>query len=195
MFAIAVSSIVIAASLITIVALGPAGFGAGKPGGASYNVTATPLTSYEAVGSGWARYGSEAEHAFLVEETNLTWVVFTFSWSDEAGSPFADPEVRLTYASPNGTVVFSGPAPRTSMTWNVTINALPSNGSQEALSEAAALEMALQGTNATAGVGNWTWKLEVGNMPLARNQIRSGVFTDYSYQWGYFEAAAKMETE
>lgn len=161
-----------------------------------YNVTFGETALDYGYCSGWSRYGYETQHNFTMEVENLTWVYFTFVWSDKAGSPLKDPDVQLTFSSPNGTVIYNGPGPMTEMTWNISLNPVPADAVVPAASAEEALAQSLDGTgvNQTLGMGVWNWTLDVGPMPYARNQIRSGVHYDCWWGYGTFGPAVANDT-
>lgn len=146
-------------------------------------------------GGGWARYGYVHEFNFTVAVTNLSWVTFFFRWDDEAGSPLTDPEVSLTFEAPNGTIIFRGPvAEGQDYEWNTSLNEIPEDTKVLAPSEAEAILQAAPGLNETLGTGVWNWTLDVGSVPYARNQVRSGVLMEDRVQVGSIEVSAISTT-
>ena len=187
------SSMVLVAVVGATITVRSVGWGLPESAQHPYNITfREDVRDEEGYCSGWTRYGVTSPHSFTIAVENLTWVYFDFVWSDEVGSPLEDPDVTLTLKSPNGTIIYNGPAPTTRTTWNVSLNSVPDDLSLMAENQDRAIEKAFErsGTNHTLGVGNWSWTLDVGGMPFARNIIRSGVNYQCWFGFGNLEAAA-----
>jgi hypothetical protein len=182
-------AIAVTAGLSTTVAItqtsrGPEGQGA------AYNVTFEETLLDVGNGGGWARYGAAFDLYFNVTDMNLTSVSFTFAWSDTVGSPIRDPTVQLTLKAPNGTVIYDGPAPATQTTWTTLVNSMPQSATVRSHSPEEAIAKAAPALNQTLGTGLWNWTLKVGDMPFARNQIRSGINFNDGYGWSWMNGTA-----
>ncbi len=149
----------------------------------SYNITFTEAVVDGSYCAGFSRYGFASDHNFSVEVKNVTWVFFSFAWSDSAGSPLTDPDVDLDYSTPNGTIVYQGPAPPNRITWNMSLNAIPDDTTVRASTPEEALSIAGTEINETLGMGTWNWTLTVGEVPYEQGRIRSQI--NYECWWGY----------
>lgn len=161
-------------------------------GSTEYQANFTEVSMHWLTGSGWIRYGATIDHNYTVEQTNMTWITFRFEWNDEAGSPLANPDVRYRFEQPDGTVVFEGPVTEGQLyEWNISLNAVPEDARVTAESADEAFRQAAPLFDEMMGTGTWNYTLMVGDMPYARNQIRSGIFTDTSVDFGFVEATVQ----
>ena len=177
---------------------GPLGHRAPTGGTSQFNVTFSETEAQiVTIGPGWIRYGATIPFDFSVDQTNLTWVNVSFSWSDEAGSPLVDPELRLAIQNPNGTVVFNETIPPSQQrTEAFQMNEFPANAVVTAGSSGeAAMKAAGPTTNSTLGDGTWNLTVTVGTIPYARNQVRSGIQFSCDIVVDFFNASVETLTE
>jgi len=197
---IAAVAVILVGGSGSLIVVGPVLAGpAHHPNMATYNVSFFTVNGTETGASGSANYLSTVTEHVKINGTNLTFVVFKISYTDQSLSPLTNPSVRATITPPNGTVVNGTTASIPVMSSGTSIilglpNNIPANATVEASSEAEAIAKAGgDPANATAGSGDWTVDLQVGAAAFGRIRPSGSItFTIAVEVQGYEGKATKV---